>query len=286
MRMTHLWRGANRSIAIASGGLLICGSIDARSEIREESRIQLGSCEMTQSFGDDFRFLSVEPSTYRDHGWIAHTPWAGDFGDAVFSDPGKDSPFRVVDGGLDIEASKDPNGRWRSGLLASGDASGRGFGQTYGYFEMKAMLPRGEGTWPAFWLMTLHPKGATDPSIEIDALEHYGSFPSDFHSGYHVWTTLHDGAAAEHVTSVPKGSLYDAFHLFGVDVELNYVTYYFDRKRTWQVKTPPQHKKPLLILLNLALGSGWPIVNTPNPSVMKVAYVKVFKRVTESCGEP
>lgn len=279
MRMTHF-------VVAASGCLMISASIAAEPALDVGSKIMLGSCEMTQSFADDFHSLSVEPWTYRDHGWIAHTPWAGDFGDAAFSDPTKDFPFRLADGILNIEARKDAGGHWRSGLLASGAGTGRGFGQTFGYFEMKAMLPKGEGTWPAFWLMTLHPKGATDPSIEIDALEHYGNFPADFHSGYHVWTTKHDGAAAEHVTQVAKGSLYDAFHLFGVDVEPDYVTYYFDRKSTWRVKTPPEHKKPLLILFNLALGSGWPIANTPNPSIMKVAYVKVFKRVSDSCAAP
>jgi len=30
------------------------------------------------------------------------------------------------------------------------------------------------------------------------------------------------------------------------------------------------------VLLNLAMGSGWPIDETPNPSVMLVDYVKVW----------
>jgi hypothetical protein len=35
---------------------------------------------------------------------------------------------------------------------------------------------------------------------------------------------------------------------------------------------------PSMILLNLALGSGWPIDNTPNPSVMKVDYIHAYAR--------
>ena len=31
-----------------------------------------------------------------------------------------------------------------------------------------------------------------------------------------------------------------------------------------------------MVLVNLALGSGWPIDHTPNPSTMKVDYIHVF----------
>jgi hypothetical protein len=31
-----------------------------------------------------------------------------------------------------------------------------------------------------------------------------------------------------------------------------------------------------MVLVDLAIGSGWPIDHTPNPSVMKVHYVHVF----------
>lgn len=83
------------------------------------------------TFDEDFRGpLSVSawgPGTR----WIAHTPYAGDFGDAAFADPGPDSPFAIEDGVLRIEARK-ANGRWRSGLLSSVDAKGEGFSQTFG----------------------------------------------------------------------------------------------------------------------------------------------------------
>jgi hypothetical protein len=34
-----------------------------------------------------------------------------------------------------------------------------------------------------------------------------------------------------------------------------------------------------MLLLNLALGPGWPIDKTPNPSVMEVDYVPVYAKV-------
>jgi hypothetical protein len=93
-------------------------------------------------FDEEFSHLDVSawgPGTR----WIAHTPWAGDFGDAQFVDPQKDFPFSVANGELRIEARKGDDGKWQSGLLASVDANGNGFSLQYGYFEMRAELPAG-----------------------------------------------------------------------------------------------------------------------------------------------
>jgi hypothetical protein len=47
---------------------------------------------------------------------------------------------------------------------------------------------------------------------------------------------------------------------------------------------------PSMVLVNLALGSGWPIDKTPNPSVMKVDYIHVYERraagEADSCPSP
>ena len=112
----------------------------------------LDLCGLRPTFTEDFNDLKVSAwKIMGDSRWIAHTPWAGDFGDAAFTDPKPDFPFTVKDGVLRIEARKEANGKWRSGLLASADAWNGGFAQMYGYFEARIKLPKGPGTWPAFW---------------------------------------------------------------------------------------------------------------------------------------
>ena len=105
----------------------------------------------------DERFSTLNVSSYGPvTRWIAHTPWNGDFGDAVFTNPGPQGPFTVTSNGLNITAYQDAKGQWHSGLLCSKSAKGvgaAGFAQTYGYFEMRAKLPSGPGVWPAFWLV-------------------------------------------------------------------------------------------------------------------------------------
>ena len=249
---------------------------------RDATTATLDLCGLTPTFVEDFRELRVSAWKMGGSRWIAHTPWAGDFGDAAFTDPRRDFPFTLHDGGLRIEARKDVNGKWRSGLLASADATGAGFSQMYGYFEAKMKLPVGPGTWPAFWLDEVVPKG--DPSVELDAMEFYGQFPDSYRAAFHVYDRIHPEGASQLVKVVP-GSLSADFHSFGIDVEKDFITYFFDQTEVWRIPTPAQHTHPFTVLVDLALGSGWPIDKTPNPSVLDVAYVHVYERQPVTCGK-
>ncbi len=212
--------------------------------------------------------------------WIAHTPWDGDFGDAAFTDSAEDSPFKIENGVLRIEARKeqDPKDKWkrawRSGLLASTDSKGKGFSQKYGYFEMRAKLPTAPGVWPAFWLASIMP----DPRegvVEIDVLEFYGHFPSSYSSVVHVWKPEPHRAAGTSTTT-KLNQVADGFHNYGTLVEPDGIRIYFDGVEVWKTPTPPEHILPLGVLLNLALGSGWPIDKVPSPTYMYVDHVRVY----------
>ncbi|MBE0534342.1 MAG: glycoside hydrolase family 16 protein [Phycisphaerae bacterium] len=206
--------------------------------------------------------------------WIAHTPYAGDFGDARFADPEEGFPFTITDGILRIEAKKD-GGRWRSGLLSSLDKNGDGFAQKYGYFEMRAKLPKGPGTWPAFWLLgapKLRDKSVTQ--IEIDVLEQYGRNPHALHTNVHFWYPdgRHSAKEEKHLVT----GMTDDFHTYGVMVDEEHITFYYDGRQLRREKTPEEAKVPLYILANLALGAGWPIDQTPNPSYMYIDHIRAY----------
>lgn len=237
----------------------------------------LNLCAMTLSFADEFDTMSIASRDGRTAKWTAHTPWNGDFGDAVFLDPGPNGPFAVKDGILSITAKKDAKGRWTSGLISAADGKTNGFSQRYGYFEARMKLPKGPGLWSAFWLGTNEPRGRMDPSVEVDVIEHYGHAPKAYSSVLHIWSKnpVRD-QATPFETAVPDGSLYDSYHFYGVKVTPSFITFYLDRKPTWQVKTPAALQLPLFPLVNLAMGSGFPIDKTPNPSVLLVDYVRAY----------
>jgi beta-glucanase (GH16 family) len=211
--------------------------------------------------------------------WIAHTPWNGDFGDARFADPHPNGPFSMKDGILSIAASKDRDGRWTSGLIAAADATGAGTGTRYGYFEARMKMPPGPGTWPAFWLAALKPVSGWDTNVEIDVVEYYGQFTSSYQAVWHVW--YNDTAKTRGQNKkidVPNNSLVEDFHTFGVDVSPQAIVFFLDGNQVWSQPTPPELNYPLYPIVNLALGSGWPIDRTPNPSTLLVDYVHVYGR--------
>ena len=208
--------------------------------------------------------------------WIAHTPYGGDFGDARFADPVPGFPFVVSNGVLRIEARK-VDGKWRAGLLSSVDRNGDGFSQVGGYFEMRAKFPRGPGTWPAFWLLgvpKLKDKSVTQ--IEIDVVEQYGVHPNALHTTVHLWGPG-DRHTADGEPFIVEG-MADGFHRYGVRVDEREIVFYFDGVELRRMPAPPEAHVPLYLLVDLALGGGWPIVDTPDPSVMEVDYVRAWAR--------
>jgi len=227
-------------------------------------------------FDENFDTLDVSargPGTR----WIAHTPWNGDFGDALFVDPTPGFPFTIEDGILRIEARKSEDGAWRAGLLSSTDPSGQGFQLPYGYFEMRAKLPPGPGVWPGFWLIY---NRSPESSIEIDVVEYYGHAPDSYHSVLRIWPKKDTVEAQDHdfVHTVPWGTLVDEYHDYGVSVEPEEIIMYHEGYEMARTPTPVEHMGPLSILLNLALGSGFPIEHAKNPSHMYVDYVRAYRR--------
>jgi beta-glucanase (GH16 family) len=246
----------------------------AAAAAHADSRIDL--CDFKPAFMEDFKDISIASRILNGKRWIAHTPSNEDFGDADFTDPGPNGPFSLKDGALQITARRNRAGRWFSGLIAAADSSGKGYGVQYGYFEARMRMPPGPGTWPAFWLEGLPPANSPAPGIEIDVVEYYGQFTDAYQSALHVWDKGVDRRPAGHDTQVRDGALVSGYHDYGVQVEPDMITYYFDRSPVWSQPTPPEHRSPLFPLVDLALGSGYPIDKTPDPSVLSVKYVHVY----------
>jgi beta-glucanase (GH16 family) len=151
---------------------------------------------------------------------------------------------------------------------------------TYGYFEIRAKLPCGKGTWPAIWMLNtpiVWPAGG-----EIDIVEHVGSNPG------HVFSTLH--TAANHAgqgvgngVQVPDAcSTFHTYQLhwtpqqmrFGIDGRVHH-TYANAGTGTaqWPFDTPE------FLILNIAVGGhlGGPVDDAVFPAVMEVEYVRVYQ---------
>ena len=212
------------------------------------------------SFEDRFQPPDVTVDGGRGR-WFA--PVHSDFGRAHFLPPGADGPFLSTPGErgrpmLTIRAIRTTDG-WTSGLMQTVDGSGRGFSQRYGYFEMRARLPRGAGTWPAFWLLT--EQAYTDKTVprgEIDVMEVYGLRPDRLHMSVHLWPAYADnsGGVPDPWTlskRVDRPGLGEGFHTYGVLVDDQWVSFYYDRKALTRFPTLPTYRTPMYMLVNLAM---------------------------------
>ncbi len=157
------------------------------------------------------------------------------------------------------------------------DPKGNGFSQKFGYFEMRARFPRSHGTWPAFWLLgqpSIADKKRTN--IEIDVVEWYGVMPNAGFGNLHLWHPDGRHWAQGDLFTAP-GMIGD-FHDYGVSIDEASVTWYFDGIEVFRQKTPEEAKVPLYLLVNLAMGGGWPIDQAVSPSYLYVDRVRAYAR--------
>ena len=145
------------------------------------------------------------------------------------------------------------------------------FSQTYGYFEMRAQLPSGQGFWPAFWLM---PEGGAWPP-ELDVMEVLGSDTTRLYNTVHsLQTGSHTVAGDGGVTVADMSS---GYHTYGVDWEPDYITWYFDGQAVYQTATPGDMHQPMYMIANLAAGGYWPGSVTPGSvGQMNVDYIRAY----------
>lgn len=183
------------------------------------------------------------------------------------------NPFSLQDGVLNITAAVTPTEAaaalydlpYTSGLLTTKTS----FSQTYGYFEMRAELPSGNGAWPAFWLLPVN--GAK--GIELDVLEAKGGSPGTINMSSH--DPSYTGGQIGSTTFVPDAAT--AFHNYGLLWTADTVTWYIDGTAVYQIATPADMNTPMYMLIDLAVG-GWAGAADPNnmPTSMKIDYVHAY----------
>ena len=175
----------------------------------------------------------------------------------------------------------------------------------YGRFEMRARLPQGQGTWPAFWMMPEEAHYGSWPlSGEIDIMETVNLgvvCPTCEAGGENSFLgTLHFGALPpgnvyrNRETSFPA-ALDGQFHTYGVIWQPGRFTWTVDGvpfgslvTGDWwtQASAAPQapFDRPFHLILNLAIGGNWPestalggVATTGFPKRMEIDWVRVWQ---------
>lgn len=249
---------------------------------------------MTLAYQDDFTGRLSISLTGAGRTYSAQKPdlteptGGGEFGDAIFVDPASPyNPFAIVGGQyLRIRSTRTPDGYvdqrgWDrvhfGGLLASLRFDRTGTAVQNAYFEARMLAPGGDGTWPAFWL--LPQSDSSEGDVEVDITELYGNATNLSRETYHIWSNpaIGDGIPSPLVANNPT---FTGWHLYGSRITPTDTIWYIDNAEVFRYPTASQGNTPMFFMLNLALGSGWPVHLTTkyhDQVDLYVDYVRIFQ---------
>ena len=150
------------------------------------------------------------------------------------------------------------------------------FSQQYGRFEIRCKVPKGKGLWPAFWLLPM-PLGWPP---EIDVMEIIGQETDRVHLTHH-WLTNEKTGKTDSDTGSHRGPDFSAeFHNFAAEWDETAIRWFVDGvERHRSVRSIP--RLPMYLLVNLAVGGGWPgdpDENTRFPAALEVDWVRVWEK--------
>jgi len=166
------------------------------------------------------------------------------------------------------------------------------FAQAYGRFEARIKIPKGQGIWPAFWLLGDDIDRVGWPQCgEIDIMENVGGEPAINHGSLHGPTFTGSTSDATKTIALPAGqSLADDFHLYAIEWEPAQVRFYLDdnnyatfNRSAWPARGIWVFDHPFFILFNVSVGGNWPGPPDPTtqfPQEMQVDYVRVFSKTS------
>lgn len=191
---------------------------------------------------------------------------------------------RLENGYLVIEARREPFGTqaYTSARLKTQDLGA----WRYGRIEARIQIPRGQGLWPAFWML-----GDNIPQVgwpacgEIDIMENIGKEPGRVHGTVHG--PNYSGAnGIGGAYNLSTGAFADDFHVFAIEWQANAIQWFVDGTLYKTVLPsdlpgPWVYDHPFFIILNLAVGGYWPgnpDTTTVFPQVMRVDYVRVYQK--------
>ena len=160
----------------------------------------------------------------------------------------------------------------------------------YGRIEARIRLPEGQGTWPAFWLLSQDsPYGSWAATGEIDVME---ATNLGVNGKNRVFGTIHFGGEFPNNTftsaevEVP-GDATAEFHEYALEWDPAELRWYIDgvlyrMENNWfstAAPYPAPFDQAFHVLLNVAIGGnlpGPPNASTPFPVTMEVDYVRIY----------
>ena len=193
---------------------------------------------------------------------------------------------RIEDGKLIITAVKE---KYNGFDYTSARMQTRSKGSwKYGRVEMRAKLPQGTGTWPAFWMMPQNQVYGTKlwpDNGELDIMEYVGYMPDKVHGTVHTYQNYGGSSITNTITYY---GVENDFHVYAVEWSPDTIKWYVDSYlygsynrsgRDWQYWP---FDKEFYVILNFAVGGNWGgaqgVDTTIFPQRYEVDYVRVYQK--------
>tara|TARA_B100000767_G_scaffold266270_1_gene283391 strand:+ start:1823 stop:2830 length:1008 start_codon:yes stop_codon:yes gene_type:complete len=227
--------------------------------------------------------------------WNIETWWAGAYNNELQSYTKSQNNIILNNGYLYLRAQKEtpfnPNQPgYTSGRITTKDK----IEMQYGYWEIKAKLPSGIGTWPAIWMLNSKIDSIPWPnSGEIDIMEHVG------YDENRVFFSIHNEDLFGNVHGTNQQGVYyyeeieDDFHIYSVEWNENEIKGFVDGVQYFNISKLSNfnysqwpYDSPFFLIINLAIGGDWGgvqgVENSIFPSSFIIDYARMFIKESEN----
>lgn len=155
----------------------------------------------------------------------------------------------------------------------------------YGRIDIRALLPKGQGIWPALWMLGNSISSVGWPKCgEIDIMEMIGGNgrESQTHGTVHWDNNGHNYVGGTY--KLNKGTFADEYHVFSIIWSKTSIKWLVNNNQFYEINITPAHMtefhQKFFFIFNIAVGGNWP--GSPNettvfPQQMKVDYIRVFQ---------
>ncbi len=189
----------------------------------------------------------------------------------------------VEDGVLTIEARKENAGNRNYTSTRMKTQGKRSF--KYGRIDIRALLPEGQGIWPALWMLGNDITSVGWPKCgEIDIMEMIGGSEREnrVHGTLHWDANGHASTGGSYTLS--EGTFAEEYHVFTIIWDENAIQWFVNDIKFHEIDITPSHMtefhQEFFFIFNVAVGGNWPGYpdeTTIFPQQMKVDYIRVYE---------
>ncbi len=157
----------------------------------------------------------------------------------------------------------------------------------YGRIDIRALLPEGQGMWPALWMLGQNISSVGWPACgETDIMEMIGGEDREntVHGTLHWDNEGHTSAGSSY--SLSSGTYADSYHVFTIIWNETSIKWLVNDVQFDEINITPTHMtefhNTFFFIFNVAVGGNWPgnpDATTIFPQRMKVDYVRVFQPI-------